>query len=296
MKRLALIAAILAVAPVAQAQGTATGIGYWKGVTSPTFGSPVFTGQITGPVGNCTTAPAYSFTGDTNTGFSSVGADTWCLPVGGVNIFSATSTAVTSTVPFLSPDGTAVAPSYSFANATGSGWYWAPSATQMVAAISGLNQILLNATQAVVYQPLYFSSNQDVNLFRGAANRLDLATGDSFNIISGGILFGAALTFSGTVPTITSGFNTSPTIAGTATRFAVATGTTASTNTAVINFGTPAAAVSWACTVFDASDAGTPEQVASTTTTASFKFYSRTTGLAINWPASVTMEFLCGAR
>lgn len=62
-------------------------------------GGGTFSPQLFGPVGNCTTAPAYSFTGDTNTGFSSDTADAWCLAAGGVAQLRGSSTAVTSTVP-----------------------------------------------------------------------------------------------------------------------------------------------------------------------------------------------------
>lgn len=38
---------------------------------------------------------------------------------------------------------------------------------------------------------IYFGLGQDIFLSRGAANRLDLATGDSFNLVSGDLMFGA---------------------------------------------------------------------------------------------------------
>ena len=108
------------------------------------------------------------------------------------------------------------------------------------------------------------------------------------------VSMGSILLLSNTAPTITSGFNTSPSITGTAATFSVGTGTTAATNTAVI--GLPTASNGWNCNGQDLSDGGYINQTASTTTSASFKYYSRTTGLAINWPASVTLSFDCHAR
>lgn len=110
-----------------------------------------------------------------------------------------------------------------------------------------------------------------------------------------GIRLGANLTWSATAPTIASGFNTSPSITnGTATAFLMDTGTTAATNTGVVTL--PAATNGWHCTANDLSDAVNVWQVASTTTSASFKAYSKTTGLAVNWPASVGISIGCTAR
>lgn len=114
--------------------------------------------------------------------------------------------------------------------------------------------------------------------------------------IDGQLSLGANLALSSVAPTITSGFNTSPAVltGSNAFSFAIDTGTTASSTTAVI--GLPTAANLWSCDGQDMSDGGYVNQVASSTTSVSFKYYSRTTGLQINWPASTTFTFLCGAH
>jgi hypothetical protein len=122
--RLALgIAALLCWATFARAQGTATGIGYWKSVTAPVFAGGPFTGQLTGPGSTCAN-PAYAFTGSATTGLGSDVANAWCLSANGVAQLRGTTTAVTSTVPILGPNGTAGAPSFSFANDADTGFFW----------------------------------------------------------------------------------------------------------------------------------------------------------------------------
>ena len=67
--------------------------------------------------------PPYSFTGDTDTGMFSEGADQLNLACAGVAQYSQTTTAITTTVPFLSQDGTAAAPAYTFSGDTNTGVY-----------------------------------------------------------------------------------------------------------------------------------------------------------------------------
>lgn len=96
--------------------------------------------------------------------------------------------------------------------------------------------------------------------------------------------------------TIGSGFNTSPTASATGScAFTVSPGATGATNTGVVTL--PAATTGWNCNANDLTDGGYVSQVAMSTTSASFKYYSRTTGLAQNWPttaASISVQ--CGAR
>lgn len=109
----------------------------------------------------------------------------------------------------LGPDGTAAAPPYSFASEPGSGWY-RPGSGELTASVSGAPQvsIIANIVRFGSGTALGWSSNanptlsgSDTILSRGAANRLDLATGDSFYVVSGGV--GIA-----TAPTATSWLTT----------------------------------------------------------------------------------------
>lgn len=68
-------------------------------------------------------APSYSFSGDTNTGIYSVGADNLGISTGGALRFDVSTTDVTSTVPIYNANGTAAAPSMTFASTTDLGFY-----------------------------------------------------------------------------------------------------------------------------------------------------------------------------
>jgi len=133
---------------------------------------------------------------------------------------------------------------------------------------------------------LYLKSGTNVITIGDSGNAMNLITSMSLN---------GTPAISSTAPTISSGFNTTPTITnGTAFSFAINTGATPATNTGVI--GLPTATNGWSCAGQDLSDGGYVNQVASTVSSASFKYYSRTLGTAINWPASATIVFLCGGR
>lgn len=113
--------------------------------------------------------------------------------------------AVTSTVPLLAPDGTAAAPSYSFANETGldTGMYW-PGQAQIAFSINGTQRYYMDGAQFAILHDsgvLALGAASDVSLSRGAANRLDLATGDSLRIVSGVLTGGGVLSPLNTVTT-----------------------------------------------------------------------------------------------
>lgn len=66
-------------------------------------------------------SPGFTFSGDTNTGIFRVGADQLGIATGGTLRVTVSTTAVTSTLPALLPDGTVSAPAYSFASDTDTG-------------------------------------------------------------------------------------------------------------------------------------------------------------------------------
>lgn len=68
-------------------------------------------------------APAYSFSGDPNTGIYSVGADDLGVSTGGTLRFDISTTGITSTLPFLGAAGAVGAPEYSFSGDTNTGIY-----------------------------------------------------------------------------------------------------------------------------------------------------------------------------
>lgn len=93
------------------------------------------------------------------------------------------TTAVTSTVPILAPDGTAAAPSYSIASAPTNGMYWDGNALNF--SRGGTREMYIATGLVDIVTALAFGTGQDVALSRGAANRLDLASGDSFRAVLG---------------------------------------------------------------------------------------------------------------
>lgn len=99
---------------------------------------------------------------------------------------------------------------------------------------------------------------------------------------------------SGAVPTISSGFGTSPSVtAGFNFAFRVNVGTGGVATTGVVAL--PTAPTGWNCFATDITTNATfvTEQTASTAATASFANYSRTTGLAIAWAASDVLAIGC---
>lgn len=113
-----------------------------------------------------------------------------------------------------------------------------------------------------------------------------------------GVALGTTLiTLSAAAPTISSGFGTSPSIvSGNAASFRVNVGTGGSASTGVI--GLPTASVNWHCTVQDITSEDTMDTrfVDGTTTSASFKNYSMTTGLVTAWTASDVLSIGCTAH
>ena len=193
-------------------------------------------------------------------------------------------------------DGTVAAPSYSFTNDTDTG-LWRPGSGELAFSSNNANQWDTFSSNFRLSSGLNVcwasgdptSTGCDTSLSRGAANRLDLATGDSFNMVSGSYLQNNVLTLSTTAPTISSGFGTTPSIAasnGTAA-FTINVGTGGVATTGVI--GLPAATTGWALQCMNTSTNTATvfltKQTATTTTTATIGNYDAA-GAAAAWVAS----------
>ena len=136
------------------------------------------------------TAPAYSFSGDPNTGAYSVGADDWGVTTGGTLRFDISTTAITSTLPFRGANGTAGAPQYSFTNSTDAGMYRVGADT-LGFSTAGVVRLTLVAGGATFAPPLYapdgsvgapsysFTNDSDGGMYR--------ITTDSIGIAAGGV-------------------------------------------------------------------------------------------------------------
>jgi hypothetical protein len=100
--------------------------------------------------------------------------------------------AVTSTGAVSHPLGTQALPSITFTGDTSTG-VWSPGTGRVSIGATNTNNFEVNAVSGVLLgtttstTPLVFGA--DVALSRGAANRLDLASGDSLNLVSGSLLF-----------------------------------------------------------------------------------------------------------
>lgn len=136
------------------------------------FPSPLFGPQ------SCT-APAYSFTSATTSGFG-LASSTACIVIGGTQRFGVSASAATSTVPIVLPDGGISTPSLTFSTDTNLGLYL-PAANNLVVTNAGVGIALF---QSNVFQLgsggiFGWSSNADAAgagadtiLARDAANTL----------------------------------------------------------------------------------------------------------------------------
>jgi hypothetical protein len=93
-------------------------------------------GQWGGPDGSLATT-TYGFTGDTNTGMFSSGADVVDLVTNAASRVSISSTGVTVNNVMLLPDGSASAPSYSFASSASTGMYFDVSSSSVCMSSGG---------------------------------------------------------------------------------------------------------------------------------------------------------------
>ena len=141
-----------------------------------------FTNPITLPSGTDCTAGTIpiSFTSDTNTGIGNFAADTLNFCTGGTQRLGITSTAVTSTVPYLGPttpaDGTA--PSYSFTGDTNTGMDY-------VSADEGA--LVAGGARIARYSTTYFQLNQQLQFLTDAFISRKAAASFQFGLDAAGV-------------------------------------------------------------------------------------------------------------
>lgn len=152
----------------------------------------IFPGTVTATrfLGDDGTAalPTFSFsgTGDGDNGMYLSAADTLGWSAGGTLRLSLSSTALTSTVPTLGPNGAVGGPTFAFANSTNSGMYWTGTSLAfsregvLEAQFSGGNFDLVRDAST-----LRFGASADVVLSRPVANLLQLAQDDNFSLVRG---------------------------------------------------------------------------------------------------------------
>lgn len=131
----------------------------------------------------------YGFSDDIDSGLFLTSAGAVGMTIAGTERMLWTSSAVTSTVPGLWPDGVVGAPAHSFSGEATTGLYRSGAGTISFAG-GGTRTAFLSGTTFATNSITLDVANQDVSLSRGAANRLDLASGDSFQLTDGPLLAG----------------------------------------------------------------------------------------------------------
>jgi len=137
-------------------------------------GGPI-TAPILGPAYDDCATPPFSFVGDTTTGRCTSAAGVVHLRSAGTNVFSVSGSAITGTVPFLAPDGSGAAPTYSFANFPTMGMF-ANAAGQLSFGSNGYNNLTLYGWTQLSYfgDAFTLGASSDVLLARDAAFSLGL--------------------------------------------------------------------------------------------------------------------------
>lgn len=242
---------------------------------------------------------------------------TGTLPVASGGTSTTTSTGSGSTVRSISPTITG---SPNIGNGTTSSALYLNSTAAGGGAIAfqfaGANQFLLSTLSAALGGTsgdalIYAYSGNAIQFYSGGAYAAKIDTSQRLLVgytadqgggekvqVSGtvkatGLSISAPLCLS-TAPTI-SGFGTAPSVPsnnGTCA-FTVNVGTGGAASTGTITL--PAATTGWVCTAQDvtSTDSFITSQNGGTTTTATLKNYSRTTGLAVAWNASDVLIISC---
>ena len=173
-------------------------------------------------------------------------------------------------------DGTAAAPSLTFASDTDTGVYWV-AANRLGLSTAGVARWEISANGHILPAG---DAGSDIG---NSLSRIR-----DINIGGGVYLSTAVLAISATAPTISSGFGTSPSIPnanGTAA-WTINVGTGGAASSGVLTM--PTASTGWVVDCVDITNAASfvTVQTAGTTTSVTLTNYSRTTGLAIAWTAS----------
>ena len=255
--------------------------------------APTF--PLLGTVGNCTTAPTYSFSGDTNNGWSSASADTQCWATDGTERLTLTTLAFTSTLPIRFPDGTAALPGLAMATNIDTGFY-VPAGAPNTFNVSndGVTNLQLGSFIGLSRDMRFVwtdgvnivGSSYDTALKRVAAGVIGPDAGSAFGMTSK-----AWISTAPSVPVAC----TSPAITwsnGTAS-FQVDVGTSC-TGVSTLAVTLPASSNGWECSASNTTTAARDVwATAWTTTSMTFTNTARTTGLATDWADGADIRVKC---
>lgn len=131
-------------------------------------------------------APAFGFSGDAGNGMYLAGADTIGFSTGGTLRLSASTTAVTSTLPIVFPVGAAATPSITFTGDLNTGIYW-KSADDFRFVAGGVEKLTINSAGAGA-SVLYTASGGSA-----AAPALDISGLSGYGLYQTGAVIGVSV-------------------------------------------------------------------------------------------------------
>ena len=139
------------------------------------------------------TAPSLTFTGDTNTGLFRFAADHMRFTTNGIYRMAISNTAISSTLPVYNSDGTASAPSITFATDPNCGLYRV-SADTIGFTTNGVLRSSINTTDITNTLPIYeadgavgtpsytFSNDTNTGMYRIATDNIGFACGGALTL------------------------------------------------------------------------------------------------------------------
>lgn len=151
------------------------------------FSTTVITSTLVlrGPSGT-NLAPAFSFSGDSNTGIYSSGADILDFATGGTGRVTLSTTLLTIAVPLVAPDGTVGAPTHSFSADPDTGIYrsgpnkmsFTAGNSFAFAANNSGSGAQISANDGSASLPIYtFDNDLDTGFYRDTANQIGITLG-----------------------------------------------------------------------------------------------------------------------
>lgn len=150
---------------------------------SPANWSPISAGTVLFPDG-AASAPGAAFATQTNMGLYKVSSSSFGMSVGGVLRVTLTSNSITSTVPYFASDGTATAPSVSFATDPDTGLY-SHAANTIGFTTAGVVRVTIGTSvnSTVPYYapngsaatPSYGFATASTGFYSAGANEVDIA-------------------------------------------------------------------------------------------------------------------------
>ena len=140
------------------------------------------------PVGSAS-APAFSFTGDSNTGIYSPGADQVAISTNGVQRVTVDTAATTSTLPVVHPLGAVGTPSITFTGDLNTG-FWSPTADTLAASTAGSERLRITSAGNVGIGTTSAQQLLHVNSSGASGGQIQLTNASTGAASTDGVLIG----------------------------------------------------------------------------------------------------------